>query len=463
MWPASRLWYAGLAAMGTALSIEELARRTGEPVERLEDWRARGLVGTADGLASQDVERVRLVQLCLRRGIGLDTIADWARSGRMVHYLELLAPPVGEARISLVDAAAAVGLDPAVVERVTAGAAFSGTEDMDADDVEMLRALKTALDAGFTEDTLRQFVRVYTDALGRVAEAESRLFRLYVLDRIRAQGLAGLALVEAMNEAGRLTTPLSEPVLRFFHRRALDRAIREDAVLELAEEAGLLPHADTPGQLVAAIVFVDLSSFTPLAEAMGDARAAEVLERFSRLVRDAAAHADGRIVKQIGDAFMLAFNEARAAVGFALDVERRAAAEAQFPAVRSGIHWGPVLYREGDYVGGNVNLAARLATEAARHQVLVTAAVRQAAHGLGGVEFVGLGRRKLKGLSEVVDLWEVRAAEAAAPTRLVDPVCGMELAPAEVAARLALDGRERVFCSEDCLRRFVTAPERYSA
>jgi YHS domain-containing protein len=30
-----------------------------------------------------------------------------------------------------------------------------------------------------------------------------------------------------------------------------------------------------------------------------------------------------------------------------------------------------------------------------------------------------------------------------------------------VAARLAMEGKERVFCSEDCLRRFVAAPERY--
>jgi YHS domain-containing protein len=41
-------------------------------------------------------------------------------------------------------------------------------------------------------------------------------------------------------------------------------------------------------------------------------------------------------------------------------------------------------------------------------------------------------------------------------------VCGLELSPTEVAARLALEGKERVFCSEECLRRFVAAPERYS-
>jgi len=220
-------------------------------------------------------------------------------------------------------------------------------------------------------------------------------------------------------------------------------------------------QVEVPGQLTAAIVFVDLSSFTPLAEAMGDVKAAEVLERFSRLVRDAAGRSDGRVVKQIGDAFMLVFPDSRSALTCALEIERRTMAEPQFPAVRSGVHRGRVLYREGDYVGVNVNLASRLAASAERHQVLVTGAVRHEAGGLAGVEFVGLGKRRLKGIAEGLELFAARPAEATARERLVDQVCGMELRPTEVAARLALEGKEFAFCSQECLRRFVAAPDVY--
>src|SRR5262245_11616423 len=55
---------------------------------------------------------------------------------------------------------------------------------------------------------------------------------------------------------------------------------------------------------------------------------------------------------------------------------------------------GPFLYREGDYLGTSVNVAARLAAEAERHQLLVTAAVRKEAGGLPDVEFVPLGKRR---------------------------------------------------------------------
>jgi YHS domain-containing protein len=38
----------------------------------------------------------------------------------------------------------------------------------------------------------------------------------------------------------------------------------------------------------------------------------------------------------------------------------------------------------------------------------------------------------------------------------------MEMLPDEVSARLTIEGEDRSFCSEACLRQFVAAPERYS-
>src|SRR5262249_39264173 len=156
------------------------------------------------------------------------------------------------------------------------------------------------------------------------------------------------------------------------------------ALLHLQEDTGLV----APGQLRLAIVFVDLASFTPLTEIMGDEAAAKVLARFSQLVHDAVGRSDGRAVKQIGDAFMLVCRYVGSAVGCALESERHSTAEPEFPAVRAGVQWGEVLYREGDYVGANVNAAARLADAAERHQVLVTAVVKEQAKTVPNVEFV---------------------------------------------------------------------------
>jgi YHS domain-containing protein len=120
-----------------------------------------------------------------------------------------------------------------------------------------------------------------------------------------------------------------------------------------------------------------------------------------------------------------------------------------------------VLFREGDYVGSNVNIASRLAAEAKRHQVLVTSAVRDAAKDLADVGFARVGKRRLKGLADEVVLFEAQPITAEGEEKMIDVVCGMELRPAEVAARLSLEGQERVFCSDECLRQFVASPEKY--
>jgi class 3 adenylate cyclase len=351
-------------------------------------------------------------------------------------------------------------VDLALVKRIREA---SGSSDatVDEDDLEMLKRVRIALDAGLPADALLQVLRVYADALGRVAETEARLFHFYVRGRLKAAGLSGPELFETSRTARERLAPMIEPMILYAHRKAMAWAMREDLVLHFAQDAALPTATEEPGQLRVAIVFVDLSSFTALTDAMGDAVAARVVERFSELVREAANRWEGRVVDRIGDAFLLAFPEPRSALGCALEIERRAASEPQFPAVRSGVHWGPALYREGGYVGTSLNIAARVAAEAQRHQTLVTAAVRTEAAGLPAVEFVPLGKRRLRGLAEELELFEARSTRAAPERKAVDPVCGMEMGPAEVAARLSLGGRERAFCSEKCLRVFLANPERY--
>jgi class 3 adenylate cyclase/YHS domain-containing protein len=199
-----------------------------------------------------------------------------------------------------------------------------------------------------------------------------------------------------------------------------------------------------------------------MTEAMGDPAAAEVLDQFSKIVRGACIRNLGRVVKQVGDAFLLVFADSASATTCALDIVDGAAREPRFPAARAGVHWGQVLYREGDYVGSNVNLASRVATSAERHQVLLTGAARDQSKSLTDVSFARLGKQRMKGLPEETVLFEARRESSERADRLIDPVCGMEMGIDEVAARLTLDGREQSFCSDECLKLYVAAPERYS-
>ena len=124
------------------------------------------------------------------------------------------------------------------------------------------------------------------------------------------------------------------------------------------------------------------------------------------------------------------------------------------------MHWGEVLYQQGGYVGGALNIASRVATQATPHQILITAAARTEIGALSQVTFTPLAARRLKGLTGDLELFEVRSEHRRSGERVRDPICGMEMAPTDVAARLVVKGRELAFCCERCLRVFLEAPQK---
>ncbi len=66
-----------------------------------------------------------------------------------------------------------------------------------------------------------------------------------------------------------------------------------------------------------------------------------------------------------------------------------------------------MLYREGDYVGTNVNIAARVTALAQRDQFLVTDPVRAAARSDASVGYVALGPQRLKGIDDDLHVYNV--------------------------------------------------------
>lgn len=446
------------------LSIDDVAELRGEFPEHVREWWERGLLPGVDGeLGSQHVERARVIRLLLESGIGLDSIrrAQDEHGDLLGLFVAQLHPGGPQRTYSLDEAAAQFGFDVDVARRLwSASTLLEHDEVMTEDDAGMARTVQAALEAGLPEEALLELVHVYDEALGRVADAEARTFHTYVHERLRLAGLSGADLTEATANVSNAVQDLADPTVLYFHRKGIERALREDLVRHFAEAAGLLEVGEVPGQVSVAIVFVDLSSFTPLTQAMGEVHAAGVLARFSALVRTAVRPRHGHIVKQIGDAFMLAFTDTEEALRCALEIEQRASAESHFPACRLGVSCGRALYREGDYVGTTVNVAARLVAAAERHQVLVSPEVRDALGAAQDVEFRSLGRRQLKGLDE----FEVFAAcyrGAKDEERVVDPVCGMVLHPGHTVVQVPRGDDVVSFCSGACHERFVLDPGRY--
>ncbi|HEU5084080.1 MAG TPA: adenylate/guanylate cyclase domain-containing protein [Acidimicrobiales bacterium] len=453
--------------MAGSAELERLAQLTGEPVEELRRWIEAGVLRAvdADRCDAKAVAMVRLVQLLGRRGFDFETIARAAahQPALFARYRDQIVVAVGDVQ-TIEDAARAQALDPRLLRRLWEASGFADHGDvLGADDVRALRSMAAAIEAGIPEDALVQLVRVYADAFARVTEAETRLFHFQVHGRLRAEGRAGAALAAGADDALAQVVPLIEPALLYFHGKALARSVGEDIAIHLAEDASLIPLGDPTGQVPMAVAFVDLARFTSMTEAMGDLAAADVLDRFSELTRRAVIRAGGRVVKQIGDEFMLVFPDVPSAVTAALEIQDAAAAEPSFLATRIGLHHGMVVCREGDYVGATVNLAARLTGEAAAHQLLASDAVVAGARALADVEFVPVGARALKGIDSRVEVHEVRRRLGGDVATVVDPVCGMSVDPSAEPPSATFEGRQVLFCSATCRDRFVADPARYRA
>jgi adenylate cyclase len=121
--------------------------------------------------------------------------------------------------------------------------------------------------------------------------------------------------------------------------------------------------------------FTDQVGFSSWALEAGDAAAVELLREVGVVVEGAVADHGGRIVKRLGDGVMAVFPGPEAAVAAALSMHPRLdeiAVAGHTPAMRAGVHCGRPRKLGGDYLGVDVNVAARVGEAAGGAEVLVS-------------------------------------------------------------------------------------------
>jgi class 3 adenylate cyclase len=209
-----------------------------------------------------------------------------------------------------------------------------------------------------------------------------------------------------------------------------------------------------------ALLIADLSGYTALTETHGALHASEIVLRFERLVA-ASLEPGVSLVNSIGDDVFCTGGDTLAVVRSALRLRDRVAREPEFPRVRTGLHRGPVVEREGKLFGAPINLTARLADHARGGQILCTEAIAEAVRALPEIEPRSVGARRFKNVAHPVAVFElVRVSERRAVTA-IDPVCRMQVEIARALATIAHAGATYHFCSLKCAGDFAKAPELY--
>ena len=187
-------------------------------------------------------------------------------------------------------------------------------------------------------------------------------------------------------------------------------------------------------------LFTDIEGSTRLERSAGSAAWATLVARHDDLLRAAIEGRGGVVVKTEGDAFFAAFDTPTSAVAAAVDAQRAIAAET-WPDdlaihVRMGVHLGEGRLRgarpnvDDDYVGIDVNYAARITAAANGGQIVVSDAVVAAmaeelatTGGLGDVDLVNDGLRSVKDFEDPAPLYRLvvpGVADDPRPLRTLD-------------------------------------------
>jgi predicted ATPase/class 3 adenylate cyclase len=140
----------------------------------------------------------------------------------------------------------------------------------------------------------------------------------------------------------------------------------------------------------------------------------EAVARHDAILHAVISSHDGYVFATGGDGVAAAFARAGDAVGAAIGVQAALLAE-QWPdglsmLVRMGLHSGEVDERDGDYFGPAVNRAARVMSVARGGQILMSAVTAGLVSPVAGMELRPVGSRRLRGVSDPIDLVVVVAA-----------------------------------------------------
>jgi adenylate cyclase len=393
------------------ISLSEASRRSGVPSSTLKRWAAEKIVPVRRGRwTAAAAAQARVVARMRERGYSLEDLKEAGREGRLAFgFTEELFSDPDERRISVEEVAAETGLEPELVERILVilGTPVDRRHDVSPEDAEALRHCARVLDAGFPLVAFLQLVRVYAQSMRRIADAEVRLFHLYVHEPLIRDAVPELEMAEEMGELAADILPLAAPLTNYLHQRYLRYFVEQDVVGHMEADATAVDTAEIElGHVHVSLCFIDLTGFTRYTEEEGDIEALDVVENFVASV-EATLPREATIVKTIGDEVMVVSPDPLSLTEWAVDFLARFE---QRPQPRVGIHYGDAVYRDGDYFGGQVNLAHRVVNRALAGEVLVTDAVCGAIAASDRLQFEGIGRVSLKGFPSPTELFVVRAA-----------------------------------------------------
>jgi class 3 adenylate cyclase len=395
-------------------SVDEVARRAGVAPDYVDRLVGLGILTRGDGFSPGDVLRTRWVESLERSGVPLEGMAAAVRDGTLsLSFMDMTAydrfAGLTDTTFHELSEKRGIPMDLLRVVREAVGFGEPRPEDHVREDElsVVVPAIELQLSNGFRPVVIERWLRFCGDSLRRVAETEADWWETEVEQPLLEGGMTEGEMLERQADLGSRMGPLIEQALLAMYHGQQEHAWRQsfvEHVEDALERAGLHRRMRHPP----AICFLDITGYTRLTEERGDAAAADVAARLTRLVERSSQEHGGRPVKWLGDGVMFYFREPGGAVLAALEMVEGAARH-DLPPAHVGVDAGPVVFQEGDYFGRTVNLAARIAEYARPGEVVVSQEVVDSANE-APVSFEEIGPVELKGVTGTLRLHTARPA-----------------------------------------------------
>ncbi len=169
---------------------------------------------------------------------------------------------------------------------------------------------------------------------------------------------------------------------------------------------------DAGTRKLAAVMFTDIKGFSKKM-AQNETAAFELLRTHDALMRVIASKFQGKVVKSIGDSFMVDFASAVNAVKAAIDAQKRfwtfnrGKGEFDKIEVRIGIHLGDVMVSGDDMYGDGVNIASRIEAITEPNRVCISADIYNQVKNKMEVKVYRMGEMRLKNIPDPVEVYEI--------------------------------------------------------
>lgn len=246
------------------------------------------------------------------------------------------------------------------------------------------------------------FVGLCEHLTGRLDVAEERLEEARARNAaMRAAGpLARTHLALASVAADRGDGNRALQHLRRAHTLASESQLAALAATAAGRLGALGPASASDPATTTTFVFTDIVDSTARTMAAGDRSWLDGLAAHTSTVRALVARHGGRLVKALGDGYMLTFPTARQAILFTADLQADEGCRSL--GVRIGVHTGEAQQIEGDHIGHHVNVAARVAGAASGGETLASETVCALVAGQADIVFGSPRTVQLKGIGDAV-------------------------------------------------------------